>query len=391
MNNVLFYLQHYLAPSMTFIYRQLKGIETLYHPIVFCSDRKENVDEFPFEKIYHKRRNFIQVKKSKYYKKLFGNHTLLNTNPKLSFNQRKYLDNLIDRHNIKLIHAHFGPSGLEIVKFAQKKGIPLVVTFHGYDASVLLTMKRYTKNILKVFNYAYIIAVSENMKTELMKYGANENDVTVIRCGIPVEEFQFIKRESLLSKKRANSMISFLQVSSFVEKKGHIYTIRAFKEFLQSYPNAKLTLAGDGYLRQNVQNLCSELGIYDKVVFPGNVDYRNVPGLMKSADVFLHHSVTSQNGDKEGIPTVVMEAMASGLPTISTYHSGIPELIDNNENGLLVNEKDVNGYTGKMLDILNDNGRLGLNARKKIEHSFNLKIQNDKLISFYESIMKKAL
>ena len=388
--NIAIYVQHYLAPSMTFIYRQLKGIEQYYSPIVFCSDLKENLDRFPYGKIYHKQRNFIHFKKSRYYKKIFGNHTLLNTNPHLSLNQKRYFSRLIDENNLKLIHAHFGPSGLEIVDLAKQKELPLIVTFHGYDASVLLTMRKYADNIKKVFAYAHIITVSEVMKEELVKQGANSNNISVIRCGIPVESFTYTKRKPLSEKKKANELISFLQVSSFVEKKGHDYTVRAFHDFLEYYPNARLVLAGDGYLKTNIQILCERLGIPDKVKFLGNVDYRQIPELMESADVFLHHSVTSKTGDKEGIPTVIMEAMASGLPVISTFHSGIPELIDDGINGLLVSEYEVSKYSKKIRDILKDDGRLGQRARDKVDKDFNLIKQNKRLVDYYSHVVKAS-
>lgn len=388
--NIAIYLQHYLAPSMTFIYRQLRGIETDFYPVVFCSDQKENLDKFPFNNIYHRQRNFIHFKKSKYYQKIYGSQTLLNTDPKLSLTQKKYFSNLIDKKKIKLIHAHFGPSGVEILPLAQQKKIPLVVTFHGYDASILFTMEQYTRNIKKVFESAKIIAVSDMMKDELIQHGANENEISVIRCGISTEEFSVPDRIPLFQKKNTNELISLLQISSFVEKKGHEYTVRAFKDFLQFYPNSKLTLAGDGYLKTRIQKLCDELGISERVLFPGNIDYRNVPELMRSADIFLHHSVTSAAGDKEGIPTVLMEAMASGLPVISTYHSGIPELIDDNINGLLVNERDLEGYTQKLIRMLDDKGELGKQARDKIETKFNLKKQNELLMKFYRKNINRS-
>ncbi len=375
---------------MTFIYRQLKSAEEKYDPLVICSDRVENRDKFPYEKLFLKKRNFIRIKKSRYYNKLFGSHALLSTNPHISVRQSKYFLEILNKYQVKLIHAHFGPSGLEIVNLAKMNRIPLLVTFHGYDASFLLTMKKYIDNIKRLFDYAYIVAVSENMKSDLVKFGANEEKVSVVRCGIPVDRFKYVERVSLKNKFLNNDLITFLQVSNFVKIKGHEYTILAFKEFLRSYPSARLILAGDGITRDSLKKLCKKLDISSKVDFPGLVNEDTVIKLMRDADAFVHHSVTLENGIKEGLPTVIMEAMATGLPVISTYHSAIPELIDDGLNGFLVKEKDVVSLTNSMLNLKNVNNEIGLNAHKKVMEEFNLAIETLKLFGIYDRLTSKV-
>ncbi len=194
---IAIYLQHYLAPSMTFIYRQLKSAEEKFDPLVICSDRVENRDKFPYKHLFLKRRNFVRIKKSRYFNKLFGSHTLLSINPHISARQSKYFSEKLIKYHVKLIHAHFGPSGLEIVNLAKMNRIPLLVTFHGYDASLLLSMNKYVDNLKRLFVYANIIAISENMKRDLVELGCNEKNVSVVRCGIPVESFKFVERDSL--------------------------------------------------------------------------------------------------------------------------------------------------------------------------------------------------
>jgi glycosyltransferase involved in cell wall biosynthesis len=385
--SIALYLQHYLAPSMTFIYRQLKSAENKFNPIVICSDRLENQDQFQFDKIFLKRRNFIRIKKSRVIRKLVGEHRLLSTNPRVSKQQLNYFSEVLLKNEVKLIHAHFGPSGIEICDLAKKIKIPLIVTFHGYDASILLTMKNYVKNIQSVFKYAHIIAISNSMKNDLIRYGADAKNISVVRCGIPLDHFKFVEREPLYSKFSENKRITFLQVSNFIEKKGHMYTVKAFYNFSKNYSNAKLILAGDGYLKNSIINLCKELKILDKVTFPGLVNEKLVFELMKNADVFLHHSVTSEKGDKEGIPTVIMEAMATGLPVISTFHSAIPELIYHNQDGFLVEEKDIDGYTDVMLKLHDKNLEIGLKAREKVINDFNLNVEMEKLIELYNSLI----
>jgi colanic acid/amylovoran biosynthesis glycosyltransferase len=384
---IAIYLQHYLSPSMTFIYRQLKTAEENYNPIILCSDKLENTNLFPFESIYFKRRNFIRVKKSRIIGKLVGWHRLLGINPVLSKQQKRYFSEVCVQRNIKLIHAHFGPSGLEIVNIARHLRLPLIVTFHGYDASILLKFRKYIKRLEELFEYANIIAVSDFMKRTLVELGANEDKVEVIRCGIPVNNFKFKQRIPLNIKLGKEEVINFLQVSNFVEKKGHEYTVKAFNDYLKSKRKGKLILAGEGPLKRNIRNLCEELGISSKVSFPGLVDQQQVIKMMNEADIFLHHSITARNNDMEGIPTAIMEAMATGLPVISTYHSGIPELITNNINGILVSERDISSYTDVLCNINKIHSDMGIKARKTIVENFNLDNEMKKIFHLYNKLL----
>ena len=177
-------------------------------------------------------------------------------------------------------------------------------------------------------------------------------------------------------------------VSNFVEVKGHKYTVKAFKNFNERYENSKLILAGGGPTKKNIEKLCKQLSISDKVEFPGIIRESQVFDLMKNSDVFLHHSIKLDNGIKEGLPTVVMEAMATGLPVVSTIHSAIPELITQNKDGFLVNERDVKGYTEALLDLKNCTSEIGFNARRKVQEKFNLSIEMEKLFDLYNGLMK---
>ena len=384
---IAIYLQHYLAPSMTFIYRQLKSAEKKYNPLVICSDRVENQDKFPFENFFLKRRNFIHIKKSRYYNKLFGSHALLSINPRISIGQSKYFSQILHKNDVKLIHAHFGPSGIEILSIAKALNIPLIVSFHGYDGSILLKYERYKRTLKRIFEYSHIIVPSQYMLNELNDRVGNLVNCTIVNYGIPLNDFRYVERSSVKNKVDKNEKLIFLQLSNFVEKKGHFYTVSAFKELLNSYPNSQLVLAGDGDLIGEIQELVNNLGLKNKVIFSGAVNHKQVSEFMRKADVFLHHSVTSTTGDKEGIPNVIMEAMATGLPCISTVHAGIPELIKDQINGLLVKEKDISGYVQKMKELLEKENDYALQARKTVENHFNLEIQTQKLSAIYDRLL----
>lgn len=382
---VAIYTQHYLTYSMTFIYRQLKGISEWYKPIALAS-RIENLDLFPFDPIYVRGEGrFIERVYSKLYKRLFGMRT------GLTLQQWNYWKDVLIKHDVKLIHAHFGPSGLDMLPLAKALRIPLLVTFHGYDASSSLRDKSYLSILKDLFVYAHIIVVSKTMAERLIAIGADPSRQEVNYYGIPVDDFRYTERVPIHEKVKKGDRIEFLQVSSFVEKKGHKYTIMAFREFLSSFPNSRLTLAGDGGpLRPHIEKLCSDLGISDKVVFTGKVSGKKVAHLMTHSDVFLHHSITAEDGDQEGIPNVLMEAMSTGLPVVTSNHSGIPELVRDGIDGYLVREKDINGYVHKLNDLLKSDVRFGVNGAERVNLHFNLNKQIKSLADIYENLIDRG-
>lgn len=378
---VAFYTKHYLTISMTFIYRQLNGISKWYNPVVLTSFT-DNLDLFPFDPIYVKGKgHFIERVYSKLYKRVFGMRT------GLTLQQWNYWKDVLIKHDVRLIHAHFGDSGLYILPLAKALRIPLLVTFHGYDASSSLRNKMYLSGLKDLFDYAHIIVVSKTMAERLIAIGADPSRLEVNYYGIPVDDFRYTERVPIYEKVKKGDRIEFLQVSSFVEKKGHKYTVMAFREFLSSYPSSRLTLAGDGPLRHDIEKLCFDLGIDDKVSFIGRVTQKEVIDLMTHSDVFLHHSITAEDGNQEGIPNVLMEAMSTGLPVVTSDHSGIPELVRDCIDGYLVREKDINGYVHKLNDLLKSDVRFGVNGAERVNLHFNLNKQIKSLADIYENLI----
>ncbi len=386
--NIAVYVQHYLTPSMTFVYRQIEILKQNFNVFVFCSGKVENTDIFPQNNLISKQRPLFKIKSGRVYNKLFSYQQSLAVNPKLSMGQKEFFKKKIKGNNISIIHAHFGPSAIEVLPIAQELNIPLVVTFHGYDISDLLKFSVYKRNLTRLLKYSWNFIVAESMKQELLKLGASKNRIIVIRCGIPTNKFKFSDTRLLHEKFENKEEIKFVQISNFVEKKGHRYTLKAFAEFIAFYSNAKLVLAGNGALLARCKELVKELFIEDKVVFTGHLVEDEVVKLMKEADVFLHHSITASNGDKEGVPTVIMEAMASGIPVISTYHSGIPELINDGVSGFLVHEKDVEEYLEKMKLIVQNGDKFKLSAKQTVDESFSLDIETDKMKDIFNTIIK---
>lgn len=375
------YTRHFLSISMTFIYRQLLGSTEQFEPLIL-TEKEDHRDVFPFSyPVFCQSRTLTERVYCKIIKILTGRYVML------APSQRRAWRRILKERDVRLLHAHFGPAGLEILPLARALDLPLLVTFHGFDASKVLHEPRYIAALRQLFAYAYVLTVSKNMAEHLVAHVGEAPRIEVVYCGVPLEDFHFVERVPPSEKMRRGEVIELLQVSNFVEKKGHLYTVRAFCELLTVYPHCRLTLAGDGELRPAIEILCNELGIKEKVRFLGKVTRSEVPPVMAAADIFVHHSVTATDGDKEGIPTVIMEAMAAGLVQVSTIHAGIPELITDGIHGFLSPEKDIQAYVFKLKSALACRKEVSRAARRKVEEEFNLTRQNEKLNAIYQKVI----
>jgi len=295
-----------------------------------------------------------------------------------NFHFRKQINKIIDEFKPDLIHCQFGIESLKLIDNIEDKSIPLVIQFRGYDASRMLKKKSYVERLRKVLyqkNY-YSIFVAESLRENLKKYAINVKNSMILHSGIDLNKF--IREEDT-----EHDDFIFLQISSLNQKKGHEYTLKAFAKFLslQKAKNYKLVLTGDGERKTQLLHLSRQLGIQDYVKFVGFVSSKEAKVLLQNADVFVHHSITPEDGDQEGIPNSIIEAMAMELPVISTYHAGIPELVSDGINGYLVNEKDVDAYASRMSDITSW-GKLKIN-REAIAEEFEIEKHIAKLEAFY--------
>ncbi len=189
--SIAFFMQHYLTPSMTFIYRQINLIKNRCESLVLVSNKLENIDLFPFHNIALKERNFNSLKTSRIFTHFYSIDNLLSINPKLSSRQKKYFESIIKKNNVQVIHAHFGPSGIEILPVARKLKIPLVVSFHGYDASFLLESETYKFGLRELFKYSTVIAPTDFMVNKLSLLGLNFDNSYVIHYGVMLNDFEF--------------------------------------------------------------------------------------------------------------------------------------------------------------------------------------------------------
>lgn len=372
--SVAVYSASYLNLSETFIQRQVIGIEPRWSPFVLTNDLR-NSASIKTERVISVRRSLGDRIAMRLSRRLAKNYEWL-PSPLL----QRYVDVLANQ-NARLIHAHFAPAGFEMAAVAKTLRIPLIVTFHGWDASSLLRSAVACRAILKLSEYAKFICVSDAVKAKLIRIGVPKDRLTLHYIGLPLPDFPNSGSEQ---PRVSGEERVILHVGRMVEKKGVDYTLRAFKALRTSTPNVKLLLVGDGPLLGEMKQLATALALGDAAVFLGPLPNTEVRRLMGMADVFVLHSVTAADGDEEGLPIVLMEAMAMRRPVVSTYHSGIPELINDEENGFLVNERAVEQYTQAMKKALVATDALKSAARSTIECRFSAETQNARLADIYD-------
>ena len=240
------------------------------------------------------------------------------------------LINSFKRNRVQLVLAEYGPSGAEVLNVCRELRLPLIVHFHGYDASERATLSTYHEQYQELFQYAsHVISVSEKMNTDLINLGCPKDKITFNTYGPDPEFFKI---------ERAVSENQFVSIGRFVDKKAPQLTIAAFKEVVSDFPDAKLIMGGDGYLLPVCKQLVQLWGLEKNVVFRGAVRSDEVMLLFSQSLAFLQHSIIADSGDSEGTPVVVLEAGAAGLPVIATRHAGIRDVVIDKVTGFLFYE-----------------------------------------------------
>lgn len=369
----------FLTPSMTFVYNQIKALQENGHQVEVVACMLLNEKIFPFDTVnIYKETKDLNYILSAFKRKLGIEYTFFST----SFSKK--FENFVAEFNPDIIHCHFGTHFFRLGNYFQKSATPIVVTFHGYDASQSLNDANYCKSLRKAFKNPLVsgTAVSKALKDNLLRIGLASDKIVVDYLGVDVD---FFKRNTPRIFDKANPT-TFLQVSNFVEKKGHEYTIRAFKQHSESTKkNDVLIFGGAGPLWEEMIDLTKALNLQNNIHFKGLVDRFQVKELMENAHFFVHHSVTAANGDTEGLPTVLMEAMAMDLTCIATFHSGIPEIIENNENGILVQERNIE----EMAKAFSDIKSLVVAPRNIVTEKFNLKNNTQNIVAIFEKVISQ--
>ena len=289
------------------------------------------------------------------------------------------ISRLLLKKNVSVVLAEYGPSGVEMMEPCRIAKVPMVVHFHGYDAYRKDVLESYGKHYQEMFKRAdAVVVVSNNMLEQIVRLGCPVSKIHLIPYGVNTDIF--------LANRPKTDKIQFVSCGRFVSKKGPFYTIRAFAKVHEKYPMAYLIMIGDGELLDECKKLSNELGLDKCIRFTGKLPQKDISEIFSASTAFLQHSMIDENNDSEGLPLVLIEAGAASLPVISTFHAGIPDLIQDGINGFLVNEKDTEAMAAKMIEVIENPEKAN-----EMAHNLNRLVNEKYTMNIYIARLKKLL
>jgi colanic acid/amylovoran biosynthesis glycosyltransferase len=305
------------------------------------------------------------------------------------FAERAFYNREIAASAPNLLHAHFAVDAAYFIGLKRQFRIPLLVSCYGYDISrfpqSLHGLGRFY--LRPVWRSAdVLLAMSNDMRRDLLALGCPAEKILVHYHGINLARFGYSPRPAAPEP----LMILFLG-SLGNPKKGVDDILRVFAQVAAQRPQVRLRIVGDGHLRPTLEHLAASLGIAEQVTFVGFVPHERLHEELGAAHVFCHPSVTTPTGDKEGIPGTVVEAMASGLPVVTTRHAGIPEMVRDGEDGFVVAERDEAALVRSLLRLIDSSElrqRMGQAAAQQARAQGDAMKQTARLEAIYRDVYR---
>lgn len=305
-----------------------------------------------------------------------------------SLNLLYWAAGLAPRRSYEIVYCHFGWNGL-YASMLEEVGVlegRLVTVFHGADVSWQLEVAGADVYQPLFAKGDLFMPISEHWKRKLIALGCPEQRLVVHRMGIDPDRFALLERGL-----EPGQAVQLITIARLVEKKGVEYGIRAVAQLAARQRNVQYTIIGDGPLRPSLEALVDQLGLRDRVSLVGSRDQDAVLAAFNRSHITLAPSVTGQNGDQEGIPVSLMEAMATGMPVVSTVHTGIPELVSDGVSGYLVPERDADALAQaleRLIDHPESWPAMGRAGRRQVVEHFNIGILNDRLATLFQDLLR---
>ena len=290
-----------------------------------------------------KNSNIFHRLRAPYY--LVRNHLAYSTF-RVPYGQRSQeLLHFLGDQRVDAILAEFGSQAVGMWPVAQKMAMPMFTYFRGQDASRRLRHASRVEAYRRMLpNLAGVFAVSQFLLDQLAEHDLTHWNAHVVPSGVDTQLFGAGEKQHGL----------ILAVGRFTEKKAPMVTLDSFLDIASKHPEARLEFIGGGKLLKACQDRAARSDHADRIVFHGARPHEFVRDRLAVAEIFVQHSVTARNGDTEGLPTSIQEAMASGAAVLSTRHAGISEVVRDNETGFLVEEFDRDAFTNRLDLLLGD-------------------------------------
>ena len=313
---------------MLHIYRQITALER-FRPVVIAQKREEAA-RFPFDPV------FVVGKPATHFLRRFWFRTMREAPWQISRAEVRRIKRVLAENDAQLLHIYFGHIAVHLLPLMRHWPKPSVVSFHGADVLVDLDKPRYRAATREMLAAARLVLVrSQSLARAVEELGCPAAKIRVHRTGIPLGEIVFRARVW-----PNDGAWKFLQAGRLIEKKGLRDEPARLRRFPQEesgrdvYDRGRRTAAG------RLANLARELGVEDRVRFVGFLSQAQLREQFDQSHIFLHPSELGGDGNQEGVPNAMLEAMASGLPVFATRHGGIPEAIESGVSGVLVAERD---------------------------------------------------
>lgn len=381
MPTVASYCTTFLKPEMLHIYRQITGLRR-YDTFVICKERQcEDLYPMPeggIELAPGVRSNFVRRFWLKYVRR---------EPPIVYRGEYGVLARLLERRHADLMHVYFGHTGVHLLPFIERWPKPAVVSFHGMDVQTRAQDPSYEVRLRGLLRAAtLVLARSDSLLDALRALGCPEEKLRMNRTGIPLDQFPVVTRTP-----PPGGAWHFVQACRLIRKKGIDDALQAFAGFNARHPDSRFTIAGEGPLRAELENLSDQLGLQGRVTFAGFLKGPELCGLYHKAHLFLHPSRMTDDQNQEGVPNSMLEAMATGLPVVATRHGGIPEAVRDGVSGILVAERDRDALRDAMLRLASDTGawaEMGLFAADEVRSKFEAAAQIANLEAAYDEALE---
>ena len=374
------YCTTFLKPEMLHIYRQVTGLSR-FRTFVVTKER-QCADRYPFDDIEtvprNTSKNFIRRFWMKHVRKL----------PPLYYRgELKGLKSIFERRRPALIHIYFGHTGVHLLPLVEGWDCPCIVSFHGADVMPRAHQTGYDEEMRRLLRTVpLVLARSHSLAERLRAIGCPPEKIRLNRTGIPLHLYPPAER-----REPEDGAWRFVQACRLIPKKGLRNALQAFARFRAKHPKAVFTIAGEGPMRRELEELVGTLELGCSVTFPGFLDQGALNELYASSHVFLHPSELTADQNQEGIPNSMLEAMSTGLPVVATLHGGIPEAVVNGDTGILVAERDTDALTDALFRVTASFEALtvmGARASASVHAEFEQSRAVEKLEACYEEAIR---
>ena len=379
-------------PHGIFVHRLMREISKQGHDVHILAPYSGGETEYILDGVNVEKFNYFYPKR---FQRLCGRSGMIDNVKEGIFVKFQFLTFILFNviyscsrlNHMDIIHVQWPiPNGLGALFLKYLYKIPYINTIHGEE--VYLSRRYHTIPILKLLvnNSSKTLTNSSATLKVSLDSGLKKHKFEIIPFGVDTEFFRPIKLE------KNEEIFQILSVGYLIERKGFDYLVKAVKEVLKTHSEVRLNIVGSGPLEMQIKKLIHELGLDDTVKILDNVSDEELLNLYNSSDLFVLPSIVDSQGNMEGLGVVLLEAMACKVPVIGTDTGGIPDIVDDDETGLLVPEKDILEISRAIIKLI-ENGDLResiiTNGYEMVKNHFSWEQIAKEYIKSYNSVVYK--